>query len=359
MTGDLRRARHETTAAMGTFVTITVDERGGDADSSVDASIERAFGWFHHLELVCSRFDPSSELMRLAAHPGVETPVSELLYRAVEFSLEMAVETRGAFDPTVGHALERAGFNRNYQTGERVQTPIEPSARATYRDVRLNPARKSITLLNPLVLDLASVVKGLAIDLAACELRAWRNYTIDAGGDLYVAGCSPDGDPWAVGIRHPRRDGELIGMLHASNRAVCTSGDYERVADDSEVRHHLIDPLSGRSAETVVSVTTIANSAMLADAAGTAAFVLGPVEGIALFDRLGIDGVIFSATMERFETRGMSSEYSLESPAAIAAARQDSSILPHAQGSAVADLRAADGRVFLAARDASDRTDTR
>ena len=232
--------------------------------------------------------------MQLTAQVGIAVPVSAILYEAVQFALAVAEESGGAFDPTVGYAMETRGFNQEYRTGQTVRTALEPGGSVSYRDVRLDPDRKTITLLRPLILDLGAVAKGLAIDLAARELRPFENFAIDAGGDLYLGGCNPNGEPWSIGIRHPRRDNELIDSLRVSNRAVCTSGDYERQSPTEDEGHHILDPRTGASAHAVASVTVVAPTAMLADALATAAFVLGPTEGIRLFDRLGVDGLIFS-----------------------------------------------------------------
>ena len=97
--------------------------------------------------------------------------------------------------------------------GRSIRTDLEPGCSVSYRDVRLDPDRKTITLLRPLILDLGAVAKGLAIDLAARELRPFENFAVDAGGDLYLGGCSANGEPWSIGIRHPRRDNELIYSL--------------------------------------------------------------------------------------------------------------------------------------------------
>jgi thiamine biosynthesis lipoprotein len=174
------------------------------------------------------------------------------------------------------------------------------------------PAGHTITLLRPLLLDLGAVAKGLAIDLAARELRELGDYAIDAGGDLYLAGCSPAGGPWSAGIRHPREEGHLVGAIRVSNRAVCSSGDYERRTSGGD--HHILDPRSGSCAAGVASATVVAPTAMLADALATAAFVLGAVDGLRLLDRHGVDGLIVSESamgLERHATRGMFSVYDL------------------------------------------------
>jgi thiamine biosynthesis lipoprotein len=153
------------------------------------------------------------------------------------------------------------------------------------------------------------VVKGLAVDTAARELRPFRDFAIDAGGDLYLGGSNPQGAPWCVGIRHPRRDRELIDSLRVSNKAVCTSGDYERqtpadVSRSHDAGHHILDPRTGESPHSVASVTVVAPGAMLADALATAAFVLGPEEGMSLLNRMGVEGLIVTPELERHQTRG-------------------------------------------------------
>jgi len=269
-------------------------------------AIERAFDWFGEVERHCSRFDASSELMALCRLPGQAVAVSPLLYQAIEFGLAVAAASGGAFDPTVGRRLEAAGFNENYRTGERTFSGVDAGANSSYRDIVLDARRHTVTLLKPLVLDLGAVAKGMAIDLAAQELRPFANFSIDAGGDLFVGGRNAAGDPWTVGIRHPREDGAIIERLSVSDMAVCTSGDYERRRRDDRPGHHIIEPQSGRSADRAISATVIAATAMAADALATAAFVLGPQKGLRFLKREGVDGLIIGASLERYETPGLS-----------------------------------------------------
>lgn len=272
-------------------------------DALFQGMTDRAFAWFHTVERTCSRFDPGSEVMRLTAQAGRPVVVSALLYEAVRFALTIAEITEGAFDPTVGLALERRGFNRHYVTGATVATPIPDGAPPSFRDVLLDEQRRTLTLRRPLVLDLGAVVKGLAIDLAARELAPLGSYSIDAGGDLFVAGRNAAGEAWRVGIRHPRDTGALATVLAVSNMAVCTSGDYERPSPSGE--HHVLDPRTGHSPMDLASVTVVAPNAMLADALSTAAFVLGPERGRALLTDQGVEGLFITATLEQRMTAGM------------------------------------------------------
>jgi thiamine biosynthesis lipoprotein len=291
-----------TEIAMATLVTIEVVPTGAGA-AVVDSAMDRAFAWFHEIEARCTRFHEQSELMQLTARAGLPVPASPMLYEAVRFALLVAEESGGAFDPTIGHPMEARGFNREYRTGETVRSAIAADDGVTWRDVRLDPDRRTIELRRPLTLDLGAVAKGLAVDTAARELRSFGDFAIDAGGDLYLGGSNGEGAPWSVGIRHPRRDNEVIDTLRVSNKAVCTSGDYERRTAGG--CHHILDPRTGKPSRAVASATVVASGAMLADALATAAFVLGPEDGVQLLNRMGVEGLIVTPELERYETRGL------------------------------------------------------
>jgi len=308
MTAPYRRSA----ASMDTIVTIEVVSPA--SVPACVAAVARAFAQFGAVEACCSRFDPDSELRALTARIGERVPVSPLLFEATRFARAVAAASGGAFDPTVGYALERQGFNRNYRTGHALTTALPDGgdgARASYRDIRLDPAARTITLTRPLVLDLGAVAKGLAMDLAARELDAVPNYQIEAGGDVLVRGHNAEGNSWQIGIRHPRQEDAVFTVLAVSDAAVCTSGDYERRAPVYESDkgnkgggHHLLDPRTDASARAAISVTAIAPTAMAADALSTAAFVLGPVAGIRFLERQGVEGVIVTPTLESYTTHG-------------------------------------------------------
>jgi FAD:protein FMN transferase len=305
-----------TVASMDTVVTAHVVGRAASDVERIELehAASSALAWFEEVERVCSRFDPESELSRLSKQIGSRVPVSDLLFEVVQFALAVAEESGGAFDPTLGLQLEARGFDREYRSGAVVRTPLESDDMASYRDVELDADQKTIMLGRPLLLDLGGLAKGLAIDMAVRELeqRSFENFAIDAGGDLYLSGHNADDEPWSVGIRHPRHDGELIETLRVSNVAVCTSGDYERRAPGGPAEHHIVDPRTKASAVDAASVTVVAPSAMVADALATAAFVLGPVDALAWLERHGVDGMIITPSLERFATRGMRREYCVE-----------------------------------------------
>jgi thiamine biosynthesis lipoprotein len=287
---------------LGVFMDTVVSVVLVDASPDADRIIDRAFAWFSSVESVCSRFDPTSEAMRLSATVGRRVRVSALLFEAVRFAVAVARLSDGAFDPSIGGLMQARGFDRNYRTGLRIAVPLPASPSATYRDIEVDSADRSITLHRPLVLDLGGVAKGLAIDLAAMELTAATNYAIDAGGDVYVSGRNANREPWRVGIRHPRQMAAIWCVLQLSHGAVCTSGDYARPGTGGE--HHLVDPRMRQSPQELASTSVVAPTAMLADALSTAAFVLGAKRGLRLLESQGVDGITLTRKLRPVATDG-------------------------------------------------------
>jgi len=147
-------------------------------------------------------------------------------------------------------------------------------------------------------LDLGGIAKGYAVDRALALLRAsgLESASVNAGGDIGLLGGHGE-RPWKIGIQHPRKSGELLATIELRDRAVVTSGDYERFFMQDGVRyHHIFDPQTGFPARGCQSVSVVAPTAAEADALATAAFVLGPADGLALLENEpDVEGLIVDA----------------------------------------------------------------
>jgi thiamine biosynthesis lipoprotein len=152
-------------------------------------------------------------------------------------------------------------------------------------------------LIRPVVLDLNAVCKGLAIDLAAQALAELPGVCIEAGGDLFARGHNVAGQPWHVGIQHPRAPGLLARTLQVTSAAVCTSGDYERGA-------HVLDARSRTAVGDLASVSVVAPTAMAADGLSTAAMVLGRERGLAFLESQGVHGLLLDPDGTAYVTPG-------------------------------------------------------
>jgi thiamine biosynthesis lipoprotein len=288
---------------MGTIVNVLVVGDGSSLQKQ--RSIARAIEVMRNVENACSRFDEQSELRQLCQRPYQTIAVSPILFYALEIALAVSELTCGVFDPTVGRALERQGFNKNYLTGAMISTPSADCPGVSYRHVRLFKNSHSVLLDAPMALDLGAVAKGLAVDLAVKELKGWSGFAIDAGGDCYVEGLDPTGQAWTVGIEDPRQPSQCIRWLQLSGSAVCTSGNYKRISPIHAGLSHLYNPKNIGADPGFLSVSVVAPLTVLADVSATAAFLLGHQKALEFIESQGLAGMAVLPNGQTHETATM------------------------------------------------------
>jgi len=269
----------ETRLLMGTTVTIEADGLPRDRLSAAAAA---AFAEIARIEALMSPHVPGSDVARLSAATR-EAVVSPETATVIAQGLEVAARSDGAFDLTLGRLKELWGIEAE---APRIPTAAEIAAALE------GTGPEALSVTGPLVrkrtpqlaIDLGGIAKGYAVDRALAVLREQgvTSAAVNAGGDIALLG-SKQGRPWRIGVQHPRHAGEVLATVVAVDRAVVTSGDYERYFERGGRRyHHLFDPQRGYPADLCQSVTVLAPEAMLADALATALFVLGPERGLAL-----------------------------------------------------------------------------
>ena len=156
-----------------------------------------------------------------------------------------------------------------------------------HRHVVLDRAERSIFFKTAGVrINLGGIAKGYVVERAAAMLRerGVQHALLNAGGDTRVIG-DRRGQPWIVGIRHPRVADEVVTRLPLVDEAISTSGDYERYFEENGRRyHHIINPATGRPTEGILTVTVIGPDGTLTDGLDTAIFVLGAEKGLELIE---------------------------------------------------------------------------
>lgn len=287
--GDVLRTR----LLMGT--TVTIEAAGGDR-SLLEPAVDAAFTEMARIEALMTPHRPDSDVARLSAATGDATVSSETA-AVIHFGLEVARHSDGAFDLTLGRLKALWGIEE--------ENPRIPPAGAIAEALQgIGPDALSVdgNLVRKqspsLVIDLGAIAKGYAVDRAIAVLKqaGVTSAAVNAGGDIRVLG-NKRGRPWRIGIQHPRRPDGVLATLEVVDRAVVTSGDYERYFERAGRRyHHLFDPRTGYPADLCQSVTILAPDAMQADALATAVFVLGPERGLALLDGTpAVDALIVAA----------------------------------------------------------------
>ena len=275
---------------LGTQVQIQIScspERGPEAKNAIRAARDE----IKRLESLLSPYIPESDVSRInrnAHHKSVK--VSPETFRIIQKACSISEMTGGAFDITFAAVAELWNLDPE---NPRIPSENEIEKRlklVDYSKIILNEKKISVTFTEPgMKIDLGGIAKGSIVDTAV-ELIRNRGFTdalVNAGGDIFASGKNRFGKPWKIGVRHPRKGEDFITKLEVSNRAVVTSGDYERMVMIDGMRyHHILDAATGKPAEKCISVTVVAPEAETADALSTALFVMGPEKGIEFIEEI-------------------------------------------------------------------------
>ena len=294
---------------MGTEVRLTAwtaDQRvAHDAFAAVFAEFDR-------LDALLSVWKPGSDVLRINAAAGsAPVQVSPETIEVLQAAHTVSTWTNGKFDITFGALSDVWKFD--HDKDERVPSAEAIAARlplVDYRAVVIDAhARTALLTRAGVRIHLGGIGKGYAVDRAVAMLQAsgLRDFMVQSGGDLYVAG-QPGDAGWRLGINDPRgAPNESFAALTLRDATFSTSGDYERFfIKDGRRYHHILDPDSGQPARGCRSVTIVARSAMLADGLSTGVFILGPHAGMELVERLpDVEAVIVSADNEVLVSSGL------------------------------------------------------
>ena len=256
--------------AMDTVMNVRI--YAGGSEALLDAAGDRV----RELEALLSVTDPDSEIYALNrdGSAALSGDAAGLLAGA----LELCGRTDGALDVTIYPVLRAWGFTTGDYAVPDTDTIAGLLARVDYTQVSLDEAAGTVSLPSGMEIDLGSVAKGYTGDVLAGLLKAYgvESALLDLGGNIQAIGSKPDGSPWRIGVRDPEGDGN-IGVVTVTDKAVVTSGGYERYFEQDGVRYwHIIDPAAGAPARSgLQSVTVVGDSGLVCDALSTALFVMG------------------------------------------------------------------------------------
>jgi thiamine biosynthesis lipoprotein len=236
-----------------------------------------------------SRFRSDSALSRLNRE-GVVLGSPEMADLVAQ-ALELRTQTQGLFDPTMHDAVVEAGYDRTFDEINDVAGEQDASrgARRGGGEVSVCADTGTIRLAEGVRIDLGGIAKGYAADRAADSLAESGPCVVNLGGEVVARGA-----PWPVGIE--TRDAPQT--VEVSHGAVATSGvDRRRWTAGSAIRHHVMDPRTGKSAATdLLRVTVIDADGARADALATALLVAGRDRALRMMEQLGVAGILQTTT---------------------------------------------------------------
>ncbi len=225
---------------------VPIDETG------TSAVPDEIFDFFRHVDGIFSPYKDNSQISQLNSGHILASEVSSEVRLVLEACAKLKAQTKGYFD------IQRNGR-------------IDPSG----------------------------YVKGWAIMQAANRLKdtGYKDFFIDAGGDIQACGHNMSGGPWRVGIKHPGVPGKFVKVVGLSNQAIATSGTYERGL-------HIYNPHNGLPVEDPVSLSVIGEDIAEADVMATAALAMGPEQGLSFLTDVGLEGLAITRAGQLLSTPG-------------------------------------------------------
>ena len=270
---------------MGTTWSARVIAPPGTDKTAIQAAIQA------ELDAVVAVFSPweaDSEISRFNAAPAGVWGLSAAFWSVLDAAMDIADDTNGAVDPTLGALVDLWGFGPPGRRPAEAPLPSDAEietaqALSGWQSLRLNRDARAAMQKGGMALDFSGIAKGHAVDRVSDLLTGMgaTSHLIEIGGELRGRGVKPDGEPWWVEIEQPPASPAPRTLMALVDVAMATSGDYRRAfSHDGRRYSHTLDGRTGRPVDNgLASVTVVHPSAMKADAFATALTVMGPVEG--------------------------------------------------------------------------------
>ena len=319
------RARTYTRSAhlMGSHFTFTAVSTD---DSLAWRALRAGLRETQRIDHLCSYWDSTSQVVKINRLAGIRpVVVDQEVYDLIARTLKISQLSGGAFDITF------ASGDKIYQFDKQAHASLPDSAtvrnsvrRIGWQKVRLDPATHAVFLPEKgMRINLAGILQGYGVRRAAAVMKQLgiNGGLINGSGDVYCWGQQPDGSGWRVAIGDPARPHTVSSWLTVSDMAVVTAGNYEQYFTvGGRYYGHIINPHTGYPATGLRSVTIICPDVELADALDDAVFVLGPVEGLALINRLkGVNATVITDDGQTLVSKGMQlNQYHSAAPSAAA-----------------------------------------
>lgn len=251
---------------------MTINAYGSKSETAVKAAQNE----INRLDRLLSVQNENSEIFKL--NQSKKMTVSEDTLTLITRSKELYTLTDGAFDISCEPLTREWGFYLGLENKVPSQKAIETALEGVGAE-HIKFENSTVTLDKNSSLDLGGIAKGYASHKAAEILKenGVTSALMSLGGNVRAVGSKPDGDFWSVAITDPDDNSKSIGTLKISDKAVVTSGGYQRYFEENgQIYHHIIDTKTGYPADSgLKSVTVVSSDDTLADALSTSLFVMG------------------------------------------------------------------------------------
>lgn len=293
--------------AMDTYM--SVKAYGENADNALDKAVERVYS----LESELSVTDENSDVWKINHADGNTVAVSDDTMNIIQKACEISDDTNGALNICLYPVLSAWGF-----TTSQYRIPSESELTSLLKNTdynRIELKNGTVSLPENYQIDLGAVAKGYTGDQIIDIMRenGVSSAIVSLGGNVQSLGSKPDGSLWKVAVRDPFSPEMDMCVIDIDEKAVITSGNYERffTGSDGKDYWHIIDGSDGYPADNgFVSVTVIGGIGIECDALSTALFVMGKPDA---FDycrkRTDIDAIFVTDDKKIFYTEGLENSF--------------------------------------------------
>ncbi|MBE5959537.1 MAG: FAD:protein FMN transferase [Lachnospiraceae bacterium] len=262
--------------AMDTYMTLTA--YGENAKDAIDEAVDE----IHRLDDMFSVGNKDSEVSILNQN-GSEI-ISEETEYLFETALQIYKNTEGCFDITVYPLMVEWGF-----TNQKYNVPKQDKIDSLLKNIgtskiEFDKKEKLISVPDGVEIDFGGIAKGYTSQRI---MQIFKKYelvggVVSLGGNVQTYGRKPNGEKFRIGVEDPFGNQDYVGILNVENKAIITSGGYERFFEKDGVKyHHILDPKTGYPAETgLSSVTIVGEDGTMADGLSTALFVMGKNDAV-------------------------------------------------------------------------------
>ncbi len=273
----------------------------------VDSSLQR-------VNRLMSTYIPESDVSRFNASNSTDfIPVDPETAQVVQRAIQISQQTEGAFDITVGPAVNLWKFGPDKESVESLPSEdevLEVRSLIGFEKLQVRSDPPAIRKSEPkLKIDLSAIAKGYAVDMVAKALddASCKQYMVEVGGEVFVRGQRAKGGPWQIGVERPDStqsanrpllgaNREVYRVASISDSALASSGDYRNFFEFKGKRFsHTIDPKTCQPVEHgLATACIIADDCMTADALATAVMVLGPEAGQSVCKAAGVEFLLIT-----------------------------------------------------------------
>ena len=296
--------------AMDTYMTVSA--YGENAEKAVDAAIDE----INRLDVLLSTGKDTSQVACI--NQNGSAVLNDDTQTLLQKSLELYESTGHRFDITIYPIMCVWGFpTQEYSVPE--QDEIAKTLELVGSDkLSYDEATKTLTLRDGMAIDFGGIAKGYT---SSRLMEIFREYNVSSamvslGGNVQVLGTKTDGSDWRVAVQNPDGTDDYLGILAIKDKAVITSGGYERYfEEDGKTYHHIMDNETGKPADSdLISVTIISKDGMLADGLSTALFVMGKEDALNYWREHSeeFDAILVTKDGEITVTQGIADSFSSE-----------------------------------------------